>query len=460
MSLDVLESMIGEFIERTYGCFGKLARPNHTFFSLEMVALSLSPLRAAKATGKTLTARGERFAACSVAHLAYLAFLGFQRRGLETNASVYWTDRRQDGRDRRMGVFASRLQERKEVVYGQEFLHDLELLLDPKDPFPGAGDGGVTPSDFLDVSLEYLYQVGVHMMISPRSVGNWTSRPDAKALQHGLRSLVDDLVVDLRLIPGDRTYERLCAAAVWPPGGWPGNEVMEINLSQVLRRVSENEEEGEAFLRAMLRAQLTALRHLAARVLLLTGRGPKEHEETALFQAAIDSPGALRAFRHMGELVWSREGGEGSAPIAFLEDKELAWRQKVESGPIPIWTSSPVLEDPLYSVGKGNVGSADASPEIAHQLLRSYPDEWWALVILGRSLLNTGETVAGMRILSRAAAESPGDITAHDTMIDYLLKRKKISEALRLGREAVELQPWNENAVRRAMEMMVRSYIE
>ena len=59
MSLKVLEGMIGEFIERTYGCFGNLARPNHTFFSLEMVALSLAPLRDAKARGKSLTPRGE-----------------------------------------------------------------------------------------------------------------------------------------------------------------------------------------------------------------------------------------------------------------------------------------------------------------------------------------------------------------------------------------------------------------
>jgi Flp pilus assembly protein TadD len=121
--------------------------------------------------------------------------------------------------------------------------------------------------------------------------------------------------------------------------------------------------------------------------------------------------------------------------------------------------SSSVLEDPLYSVGRGNVGSADASPEIAHQLLRNYPDEWWSLVILGRALLNTGETVAGVRILTQAAAESPGDLTAHDTLIEYLLRRKKISEADRLCREAVQLQPWNQRAVRRALETVVRAYI-
>lgn len=456
MSFDVLEGMIGEFIERTYGCFGNLARPNHTFYSLEMVALSLAPLRAAKARGKKLSARGERFAACAAAHLAYLGFLGFQRRRLESNASVHWAE---NAEERRMGIFASRMIEDQEVVYGQEFLRDLEVLLDPEDPFPGQGEGGVPLSHELDVSLEYLYLMGVQLMISPRAAGNWSKHPDEKGMQRGLRSLVDDLVVDLHLAPGDRAHERFCAAAVWPAGGWPDNLVMEKNLAQVLRRVHEDEEKGEIFLRALLRAQLTALRHLAARALLVMGQGPRDYEETGLFAAALDSPGSKRAFRMMGELLWRSQDGKERAPVAFVEDSERAWRQKVESGPTPPWMISPALEDPLYRIGRGNLGSADATPEIAHQLLRSYPDEWWSFVILGRALLSTGETVAGARILSRAAAESPGDLTAHETLIEYLLKRKKISEADRLCRHAVELQPWNQRAVQRALDTVVRAYI-
>lgn len=458
--MNMFEDLLGEFLATTRGTHGMLARPNDTHYAYNLVAEAVRWMRDELAAGRTLTMAGERFVAGAAAYLGSLAYASFRRRGFEVGFSACWEP---GGRQNQVVVEARRVRHGVTEHYGHDFLRDMnDAVLFPPRAFPAMRGRCFLHSSTSLAPIEYLYMTGVHFMSSPLSGGNWPEGPVPGGLDedfHLARELlIDDLLVDVGCPTDEPALRRLATWVVWPPYGWERNEGQEHNLLALIDQIALRKvvplDVGVEFLRALLRAQGTHIRHLGARALMLLDVGPADPDETRAYAQALHASDHAQARPAMERLRWMVEArpGAGRPPADFGERLQARWRAFLQGAPMEPWAAAPILRDPLYlQLGALDPENHRTRAALTSALLEKYPDDWFAAVAGGLTLLYGPHPEEGEAILRAAMAATPGSAAAHFTLAGWYWEQGLVEEATRIYLDAVRRRPWDGHAVANAM---------
>ncbi len=470
--MSTFEDLANEFLQKVDGCYGMLARPNDTHYSLALVTHALQWVRAQLSQGKALTSSGEHFVASAAAYLGYLAYLTYEKRGFGIEMSAQWTP---DEDNNHLALFVSRHPEGgAPETYDQDFLSDMSsAILRPPRSFPVMKGKYFLLESLTLPSVEYLYMLGTHFMDSPFANGNWPSGESFGGTEEDFavsrHLLIDDLHADLNLPQDVDHFRQLSNWVVWPPFGWDQNDGQRYNMMTLIDQMAVQRsvplEYGTEYLYALLASQFLHLRNLAARTLMVLGQGPRDPDETRLFLNAVNATDHPEAAVPMVRFRWVLEGNDPeSMPGAeFVSETSAYWQEMLQEAPHQPWTRLPILQDPVYQglAERANEGDIpDDEHREALELLRNrYPGDWFADVAYGYFLLRGPDPDAGELLLQDAMGSSPGDPTAHFTLGAFYRQHGRKDEALRLYEDAVRLQPWDPNTVVNAMWMLTADMV-
>jgi hypothetical protein len=209
---------------------------------------------------------------------------------------------------------------------------------------------------------------------------------------------------------------------------------------------------AEAYLRAVLESQATHLRNLAARTLLVLGKGPTTPAETSHYWAALNASDMQLAAPAMARFAWHAEGRarDSSPPKEWIERRVLSWRRIVDSGPSEAWRRSPLLRDPEYlAAAKPGIAPEEQRSRL-EALLTAHPGDWFLETALGALLMSHrdgGDAGRGEEILTRCVATTPDCSTAHLALGTHLKHQGRRDEAMAVFEDAVRRWPWHSQAV-------------
>jgi hypothetical protein len=457
-SFELLASLAEEFTGQLRGHLGRFARLTDGFYSYQVATRALQRLRLDLLQGAALTPSGARFAAGAAAFLATLAARSWQRRGLDVHAVVTYGS---GDDEERISVGAFRERDGKQENYVHDVLADVnEHLLRPPRMLPTLHGRYYALTSLTLPEPEYLYLYGLFLLYSAMSVGNWPRGERPGGLDEDFaasrRLLVDDLHADVGLPHGDDRLRTLSWWLVFPPYGWEMNDGQEYNMmtlvDQIMFKRLLPQADAVAYLRAVLESQATHLRNLAARTLLVLGKGPATPAETSHYRQALQSSDMQIAAPAMARFAWQAEGrSRETAPTAeWIERRRHDWQRMVENGPTEAWRRSPILRDPEYL--------AAAKPDLAPQeqrarleaLIAAHPGDWFLDTALGALLMggsDADDARRGEEILKRCVANAPDCATAHLSLGTQLKHRGRRDEAIALFEDAVRRWPWHNQAV-------------
>jgi hypothetical protein len=456
--LERLAAVADEFSGPLIGRLGRFARLGDGFYSYQVVTRAVQRLRIDLLKGAALTPRGERFVTGAAAYLARLAVRSWQRRGLAVEALV--TDASGE-EPARIPIAAFRHRDGNDERYVHDVLGDVhEYLLRPPRMLPTLHGRYYALTSLVLPEPEYLYLYGLFLLHSPMAAGNWPMGERVGGLEDDFEAsrqgLVDDLHADVGL---PREDDRLRALSFWvafPPYGWDMNDGQEYNMmtlvDQVLFKKLLPLSDAEAYLRALLHSQATHLRNLAARTLLVLGKGPAAPGETGHYWAALNGSDMELAAAPMARFAWRVEGHarDTTPPPEWIARRRETWRRMVENGPSEPWRRSPLLRDPEYlAAAKPDLGPEEQRARL-ERLLAAHPGDWFLDTALGTLFVSRSvgdEALRGEEILRRCVATTPDCPTAHLSLGTHLKHQGRRDEAMAVFEDAVRRWPWHNQAV-------------
>jgi tetratricopeptide (TPR) repeat protein len=457
-SFERLAILVEEFMGPLAGHLGRFARLTDGFYSYQVVTRALQRLRLDLINGAALTPRGARFAAGAAAFLATLAARSWQRRGLDVHAVVTYGS---GDEEERISVGAFRQRDGNQERYVHDVFADLhEYLLRPPRLLPTLHGRSYILTSLTLPEPEYLYLYGLFLLYSAMAVGNWPKdervggRDEDFAASRNL--LIDDLHADVGLPLDDEKLRALSWWVVFPPYGWDMNDGQEYNLMTLVDQIVFKRllplAAAEAYLRAILESQATHLRNLAARTLLVLGKGPATPTETIHYRGALYASDLRVVKPAMARFAWQAEGRaqDSTPPAEWIEKRHQDWQRMVDNGPTEAWRRSPLLRDPEYL--------AAAKPDLPREqqrthleaLIAKHPGDWFLDTALGTLLMSgadTGQARRGEEILRRCVATNPDCATAHLSLGTHLKHQGRREEAMAIFEDAVRRWPWHNQAV-------------
>ncbi len=462
VSLDRLQALVEEFITPLGGLLGRFARVGNRFYSYQVVTRAIQRLRLDLLKGAALTPAGARFAACAAAYLAFLALHSWRRRGFGVEALVtYGSGTEAEGDDERIMVGAFRQRDGDEERYVHDVHADVTgFLLRPPQMLPTLHGRYYALTSLNLPEPEYLYLYGLFLLHSAMAAGNWPTGERVGGIDEDFAAarnlLVDDLHADVGLPHDDERLRQLSWWVVFPPYGWDMNDGQEYNMmtlvDQILHKRVLPLADAESYLRALLESQATHLRYLAARTLLVLGKGPASAAETIHFQGALQASDMAHAMPAMTRFAWLAEGraSDTSPPPEWVERRRQIWQRMVANGPTEVWRRSPLLRDPDYlAAATPGLDPAEQRARL-DALLARRPGDWFLETALG-ALLMSGEAPAdvqrGEEILRRAVATTPDCPTAHLPLGTHLKYQGRRDEAMAVFEDGVRRWPWHSQLV-------------
>lgn len=459
-NLTRLQALVEEFVAPLTGRLGRFARVGDGFYSYQVVTRAIQRLRLDLLKGATLTPSGARFAAGAAAYLAFLALNNWRRRGFTVEALVNY-DSSFDGEEERISVGAFRQREGNDEQYIRDVLADLNgYLLRPPEMLPTLRGRYYVLTSLSLPEPEYLYLYGLFLLHSAMAVGNWPTGERVGGLEDDFAAarslLVDDLHADVGLPPDDERLRALSWWLVFPPYGWDMNDGQEYNMMTLVDQILQQRllplTEADAYLRSLLDSQATHLRNLAARTLLVLGKGPKTAAQTAHYRGALLASDADQAAAAMTRFAWLAEGRtpDTTPPPEWVERRRQIWQRMVDNGPTEPWRRSPLLRDPEYlAAAEPKLDSADQRTRL-DALLASHPGNWFLETALGGLLMSgdvPAEVARGEAMLRHAIATTPDCPTAHFPLGTNLKYQGRRDEAMAVLEDAVRRWPWHSQAV-------------
>jgi tetratricopeptide (TPR) repeat protein len=457
------ETAADEFLDQLKNRQGQVARPNGTFYSLNVVTTAIQRIRIDLLKGASLTDRGMSFVEGAAAYLARLGLSQGKKRGLEAGLSGSLEG---PAGERRIALSVSRVREGVQEEYLQDFLRDMrELLLLPPGTFPSLQGRMYVLNSLVYPSPEYLYLYGVFLLQSPRANGNWPrsksvgGREEDFAASRGI--LIDDLHKDCGLPEGDQGLRALSFWVAFPPYGWDRNDAQEYNMMTLVDQIGRKQvvpfETGISYLRALLKSQLVFIRNLAARTLMVFERAPKDLREAACFLQALNAADQKQISGHMARFQWALAGNDPKAavPPEWQQQCIEGWEKNVVEGPAEEWRSAPILHDPEY-LGLASIVRDQPDRALAglEQLLAKDPGNWFLRSALGAQLMQGSDPRRGEAMLRECLKDAPGCPDAHLNLGTRLKWQGRKQEAMSVFEEAVRRWPWHHQAVDSCMWLL------
>ncbi|MFZ0428469.1 MAG: hypothetical protein WAO20_10165 [Acidobacteriota bacterium] len=448
---------------------GAVARPNGTFFSLNVVTTALQRIRLDLLRGARLTEKGEHFVAGAAGLLARLTQVGARRRGLKVDARGSH-EGAADGFPTTLVL--SRTRDGMQEEYCQDFLQDThELLLRPPQAFPSIQGRVYMVESLVYPSPEYLYLYGVFLLQSPRATGNWPRTRQVGGLEQDFDQsknlLVDDLHKDCGLPADDARLRALSWWVVFPPYGWDMNGAQEYNMmtlvDQIARRPIVPLETGLHYLRALLKSQLVFIRSLAARTLLLLGETPRDLHESTCFIQALNANDQQLASGSMVQFQWALAGHDpqSSPPPDWPQQCAGSWQAAASAGPTEQWRQAPILHDPEYlTLAQVPVEEAERMISGLEGMLEKHPRNWFLRSAYGARLMQGPDPARGEALLRECLADTPGCPDAHLNLGTRLKWQGRRREAMSVFEDAVHRWPWHHQAVDSCMWLLTDDMVE
>ncbi len=457
-SLERLARLADEFTTPLVGHLGRFARFGDGFYSYQVVTRAVQRLRLDLLKGAVLTPVGSRFVAGAAAFLATLAARSWRRRGLAVEALVTYGTA---DAEQRISVGAFRRRDGADEHYIHDVLADLQgYLLRPPQMLPTLHGRVYVLTSLSLPEPEYLYLYGLFLLHSAMAAGNWPMGERVGGLEEDFAAsrkiLVDDLHDDVGLPLDDEKLRALSWWVVFPPYGWDMNDGQEYNLmtlvDQILFKRLLPLASAEAYLRALLDSQATHLRNLAARSLLVLGKGPATPAETSHYWAALKASDLPLAIPGMARFAWHAEGRarDTAPPADWIERRRQAWQRMVEGGPTEPWRRSPLLRDREYLAAAQPGLAPEEQRARLERLLAAHPGDWFLETALGALLMSQREgsdAQRGEEILRRCVTTTPDCPTAHLSLGTHLKHQGRREDAMAVFEDAVRRWPWHSQAV-------------
>jgi hypothetical protein len=316
-------------------------------------------------------------------------------------------------------------------------------------------------------SVEYLYMSGVHFLNSPYGVGNWPEGDAATGLKEDFAAarqrLIDDLHADIGIPAADQALRQLSHWVVWPLYGWQQNDGQEYNMMTLVDQIAFKQTvplaTGVAYLRALLKSQAVHLRHLAARTLAVLGVSPADPLEKNLYHQAFHASDYQLALPAMVRFRWLIAGHDPQAQYddAFAVQATQEWSHMLTQAPNEAYWQLPIFSDPLYNTFGGMDAQRTAErQQIAQELCRRYPNDWFAGVAYAQTLLQGAERGKGEQLLKAAIRTAP-DPVGHFTLGSHYVAQGMLEQANALWMDVVQRWPWNHQGVGNVMWYLTRA---
>jgi hypothetical protein len=463
-SLERLAALAQEFTAPLAGHLGRFARLTDGFYSYQVATRAVQRVRLDLLKGSALTPKGARFVAGAAAFLATLAARSWQRRGLGVEALVTYGSGEEE---ERISVGAFRRRDGSDEHYIHDVLADLRgYLLRPPQMLPSLHGRYYALTSLTLPEPEYLYLYGLFLLYSAMAAGNWPKGTRVGGLEDDFAAsrnlLVDDLHADVGLPRDDAKLRALSWWVVFPPYGWDMNDGQEYNMmtlvDQVLSKRLLPVADAEAYLRAILESQATHLRNLAARTLMVFGKGPTTPAETGHYWAALGASDMAFAAPAMARFSWHAEGRarDTAPPAEWIERRRQSWQRMAENGPTEPWRRRPLLRDPEYLAAAQPGLAPGAQRTRLERLLAAHPGDWFLDTALGALLMSRpdGDVRRGEETLRRCVATTPDCATAHLSLGTHLKHQGRRDEAMAVFEDAVRRWPWHNQAVDSCLWML------
>jgi hypothetical protein len=463
-SLERLAALAEEFGAPLAGRLGRFARLTEGFYSYQVATRAVQRLRLDLIKGAALTPKGARFVAGAAAFLATLAARSWQRRGLGVEALVTWGSGEEE---EHISIGAFRQRDGSDEHYVHDVLADVQgYLLRPPQMLPSLHGRYYALTSLSLPEPEYLYLYGLFLLHSAMAAGTWPKGERVGGLEEDFAAsrnvLVDDLHADVGLPRDDEKLRALSFWVVFPPYGWEMNDGQEYNMmtlvDQILAKRLLPMADAEAYLRALLESQATHLRNLAARTLMVIGKGPKSPAETLHYWGALGASDMAAAAPAMARFSWQAEGRarDAAPPADWIERRREGWQRMAERGPTEPWRRSPLLRDPEYlAAAKPDLGPEEQRTRL-ERLLAAHPGDWFLDTAMGTWLVSRpdGDARRGEEILRRCVDTTPGCATAHLSLGTFLKHQGRRDEAMAVFEDAVKRWPWHSQAVDSCLWML------